>query len=62
MSIPRSWSFLIVGLICITLAVAGIAINPPTSWDLLEITVYIILVTLGVAGILRLIYQRGLPD
>jgi predicted membrane channel-forming protein YqfA (hemolysin III family) len=62
MSLPRSWSFVLVGFLCVTLAVSGILMNSPPTWGLLEIALYLILVTLGVAGILRLIYLRGLPE
>jgi predicted membrane channel-forming protein YqfA (hemolysin III family) len=62
MSLPRSWSFIVVGLLCIALAVSGIVMNLPTSWGILEVSLYLGLVTLGVAGLLRLIYSRGLPE
>ncbi len=62
MSFPRSWLFIIIGVVCIALAASGVILNLPTSWGLLEITLYMSLVTLGVVGILRLIYTRGLLD
>lgn len=62
MSVPRSWSFIITGALCIVLAASGVLMNLPSSWGLFEIVLYMSLITLGVAGILRLIYLRGLPD
>jgi uncharacterized membrane protein len=62
MSFPRSWLFFIIGVLCVVLAASGVILNLPISWGLLEITLYMGLVTLGVAGILRLIYFRGLED
>ncbi|MHA2358729.1 MAG: hypothetical protein ACXAB5_00510 [Candidatus Thorarchaeota archaeon] len=62
MSFPRSLPFFLVGVLCIALAVSGVLMNLPSSWGLLEIALYLSLTTLGVAGILRLIYQRGHPD
>ncbi|MFW9793048.1 MAG: hypothetical protein ACFFEE_02000 [Candidatus Thorarchaeota archaeon] len=44
------------------MAVSGLIINLPPYWGLLEITLYMGFITLGVAGILRLIYLKGLPD
>ncbi|MHA1950197.1 MAG: hypothetical protein ACXAAO_03190 [Candidatus Thorarchaeota archaeon] len=62
MSFPRSWSFVLIGVVCIALAMSGILMNLPPAWGLIEISLYIGIVTLGVAGILRLIYLKGLPD
>jgi predicted membrane channel-forming protein YqfA (hemolysin III family) len=62
MSFPRLWLFIIVGALCIALAASGVILNLPSSWGLLEITLFMSLVTLGVIGILRLIYAKGLPD
>lgn len=62
MSPPRSWPFFLVGSVCVLLAISGILTNLPPSWGLLEISLYLGLVTLGTAGILRLIYSRGLED
>ncbi|TET07483.1 MAG: hypothetical protein E3J86_12775 [Candidatus Thorarchaeota archaeon] len=62
MSFSRSWLFFIIGVLCVVLAASGVILNLPSSWGLLEITLYMGFVTLGVVGILRLIYFRGLED
>ncbi|MFW9925904.1 MAG: hypothetical protein ACFFDM_03955 [Candidatus Thorarchaeota archaeon] len=62
MSIPRSWFFFFVGFFCFALAVSGLLMNLPISWGLLEISLYLGFITFGLAGILRLIYLKGLPD
>jgi hypothetical protein len=62
MSAQHSWPFFIVGFMCILLATVGLVVYLPPSWGLIEVSLYLGLVTLGLAGILRLIYLRGLPE
>jgi hypothetical protein len=62
MSTPRAWPFFLVGFVCIALALAGVIFNLPPSWGIVEISLYLGLVTLGLFGILRLMYLRGMPE
>ncbi|MFW9767448.1 MAG: hypothetical protein ACFFF9_02370 [Candidatus Thorarchaeota archaeon] len=62
MSAPRSWPFFLVGFVCFVLAVLGVLVYLPPSWGIIEVALYLGFVTLGLTGILRLIYLKGLPD
>jgi hypothetical protein len=62
MSVHRKWFFVLAGLVCIVLALAGGILYPPTSWGILTPTLYVSVIVLFSLGILRLVYLRGFPE
>ncbi|MFX1559433.1 MAG: hypothetical protein ACFFBL_02485 [Promethearchaeota archaeon] len=66
MPLHRKWLFIIVGLVCISLATLGgimyqeILMDSP--WSIIGPILYTTLNVLCIVGILRLMYTKGLPE
>jgi len=62
MSLQRKWLFYLTGIVCIALAIAGGLQYPDTQWGILAPVSFVLVVSLGTIGLLRLIYLKGLPE
>ena len=62
MSPNKRWILYIAVIICIALAIIGGMIYPMNQLDILSILLYEAVVILIMLAIIKLIYDRGLPD
>ncbi|MBN2229845.1 MAG: hypothetical protein JW779_09655 [Candidatus Thorarchaeota archaeon] len=53
---------LLVGIVCVSLAIGSGLMYPLNTMGLLEFLAYTTVVTIGVYGILYLLYQRGFTE
>jgi len=62
MSPDRYWILIIAAVICVGLAIAGGLMYPLNACGIFEILLFEISVIIVIFGLIRLIYDRGLPD
>jgi TRAP-type C4-dicarboxylate transport system permease small subunit len=54
--------FQVLGFICIILAIIGGLMYPMNTMSIFEISAYVVSVSLGISGILFLLYRRGFGE
>ncbi len=54
--------FLVIGIVCIALAVIGGLMYPMNTMSILEVSAYVLTVSLGIIGLLFLLHQRGFDE
>jgi len=54
--------FLVIGIICLALTVVGGLMYPVNTMSIFEFSAYVLTVSLGIVGLLFLLYQRGFDE
>jgi ABC-type multidrug transport system permease subunit len=54
--------FIVLGFICIVLTIIGGLMYPKNPMSIFEVFAYVVSVSLGISGILFLLYRRGFGD